>query len=83
MQIFMQRDAPAFLLVQLVAHDFGELLELALGLGVVRFDHDVLEVPEAPAEVLEPLALLEVASDLCADLSTHTCGCQRRDECEE
>lgn len=51
---------------------FGELLELPLGLGVVGVDDEVLEVPEAPAEVLKPLALLEVAGDLRADLALMT-----------
>jgi hypothetical protein len=61
-------DAPALLLVELVAHDFGELLELALALRVVGVDHEVLEVPEPPREILEPLALFEEAGDLSADL---------------
>ena len=59
---------PSFLLVELVTHALRELAELALRLGIVGVDHEVLEVPEAPAEVLEALALLEEAGDLCADL---------------
>lgn len=54
-------NVPALLLVELVAHGLGELLELALGLGIVALDHDVLEVPEPPGEVLKALALFEVA----------------------
>ena len=61
-------NAPALLLVKLVAHTLGQLAELALRLGVVGVDHQVLQVPEAPAEVLEPLTLLEEASNLGADL---------------
>ena len=60
--------APALLAVELVAHVLAQLLEVALRLGVVGVHHQVLEMPEAPAEVLEPLALLEEAGDLCADL---------------
>lgn len=46
-----------------------ELFELAAGLGVVvsvRVDHEVVQMPEPPAEVLEALALLEVGCNLCA-----------------
>ena len=64
----MYKDAPALLFVQLVAHAFRQLSEFAFGLCVVGVDHEVLEVPETPAEVLEPLALLEEASDFGADL---------------
>ena len=64
----MKIDPPAFLLVELVTHALRELAELALRLGIVGVDHEVLEVPEAPAEVLEALALLEEAGDLCANL---------------
>lgn len=56
-------DAPALLLVELVAHGLRELLELALGLGIVALNHDVLEVPKPPREVLKALALLKVARD--------------------
>lgn len=56
-------DTPALLLVELVAHGLGEFLELAFGLGIVTLDHDVLEVPKPPGEVLKTLALLEVARD--------------------
>ena len=38
-------DAPALLLVELVAHAFRQLLEVALGLCIVAVDHEVLEVP--------------------------------------
>ena len=41
-------NAPALLLVKLVAHALGELLEVALGLCIVAVDHEVLEVPQAP-----------------------------------
>ena len=69
------KGLPSLLLVQLVAHDLGELLELALGLGVVGLNHKILEVPEPPAQVLEALTLLEVAGDLCADLGwARECG---------
>ena len=61
-------DSPTLLLVKLVSHVLRELAELAFGLGVVGVDHEILEVPEAPAEVLEPLALLEKAGDFGADL---------------
>jgi len=59
---------PALLLVELIAHIFGEFLELPLGLGIVGVDHEVLEVPETPREVLETLALLEVGRYLGAYL---------------
>ena len=62
---------PSLPLVQLVTHAFRKLLELALRLRIVGVDHEILKVPEAPAQVLEPLALLEEASDLCADLQAH------------
>lgn len=68
----MERRSPALLLVELVAHVFRELLELALGLGIVGVDDEVLEMPEAPAEVLKPLTLLEVAGDFGADLAPMT-----------
>ena len=61
-------DAPALLLVELVAHAFGQLLEVALGLGVVAVDHEILEMPQPPAQVLESLALLQEAGDLGANL---------------
>ena len=38
-------NAPALLFVELVAHALGQLLEVALGLGVVGVDHEVLEMP--------------------------------------
>ena len=38
-------NAPALLLVELVAHALGELLEIALGLCIVGVDHEVLEMP--------------------------------------
>ena len=41
----MKDYIPALLLVQLVAHALGELLEVAFRLRIVRIDHDVLEVP--------------------------------------
>jgi hypothetical protein len=47
----------------------GQTLELAtrLGIGVgIRVDHEVVQVPETPAEVLEALALLEVCGNLGA-----------------
>ena len=59
---------PALLLVELVAHVLGELAELALRFGIVSVDHKVLQMPEAPAQVLEALPLLEEAGDLGADL---------------
>ena len=63
-----EAHVPSFLLVELVTHALRELAEFALRLCIVGVDHEVLEVPEAPAEVLEALALLEKAGDLCADL---------------
>ena len=39
------RDAPSFLLVQLVAHALAELLELALRFCIVGVDHEVLQMP--------------------------------------
>lgn len=60
--------------VELVAHVTGEFLELAFRLRVVAFDHDVVEVPEPPTEVLETLALLEMSGDLCADLPSFCQG---------
>ena len=66
-------DPPAFLLVEFVAHDLGELFELALGLCIVALDHDVLKMPESPGEVLEVLALVQMASDLRAG----PCQCVR------
>jgi hypothetical protein len=54
--------------VELVAHVTREFLEFALGLGVIAFDHNVVEVPEPPAEVLEPLTLLEVSGHFGANL---------------
>ena len=59
---------PSFLLVELVTHAFRELAELALRFGIVGVDHEVLQVPEVPAQVLETLSLLEEAGDLGADL---------------
>lgn len=64
----MGLDGPALFLVESVAHVLGELFELALRLGVVRVDDEILQMPETPAQVLEALALLEVAGDLGADL---------------
>ena len=61
-------DEPALFFVEFVAHDLGELFELPLRLGIVRVDNEVLQMPEAPAQVLETLALLEVAGHLGADL---------------
>ena len=59
---------PSFLFVEFVTHVLGEPLELSLRAGVVGINHKVLEVPKSPTKVLEPLALLEEASDLGADL---------------
>ena len=72
-------DPPAFLLVEFVAHDLGELFELALGRCIVALDHDVLKMPEPPGEVLEALALFQVTSDLGADLCqcVHTASISR------
>ena len=72
----VDENAPALLLVKLVAHTLGQLAELALRLSVVGVDHQVLQVPEAPAEVLESLALLEETGDLGADLATCKYGTQ-------
>ena len=78
----MKDYIPALLFVQLVTHALGELLEVALRLRIVGVDHEILKVPEAPAQVLEPLALLEEASDLCVDLQAHmstALDCARQD----
>lgn len=61
-------DVPALLLVELIAHALRQLLEVALGLGVVGVNHEVLEVPQSPTQVLESLALFQEAGDLCTDL---------------
>jgi len=61
-------NLPVLVLVELVAHVLSEFFELALALRIVSLDEGKLEEPEAPTEVLEALALLEVLSDLCADL---------------
>jgi hypothetical protein len=60
-------NSPVLVLIELVAHVFSELFELTLALGIVGLDEGKLEEPEAPAEVFEALALLEVLGDLCAD----------------
>lgn len=65
--VAVKRHLPALLLVELVAHVFRELPELTLELGIVSINDEALEVPEVPAEVLKPLIVLEVASDLGAD----------------
>lgn len=62
--------SPSLLLVQFVAHALGQFLELTFRLCVVGVDHEVLEMPESPAQVLEPLALFKVAGDLGANLTT-------------
>ena len=54
--------------VEFVTHDLGEFLELELRLCVVALNHDVLKMPESQGEVLEMLALLQIISDLRADL---------------
>ena len=64
----MGMDGPALFLVEFVAHDLGEFFELTLRLCIVRVDDEVLEMPEPPTQVLETLALLEVAGHLGADL---------------
>jgi hypothetical protein len=65
---FELSDIPALLLVELVAHALGEFLEFALGFSVVGVDYEALKMPQSPAQVFKPLALLEVARYLCADL---------------
>lgn len=65
------RDTHLPLLVELVTHFFREILELAPGLHSVGVGK-VLEVAQAPAEVLKPLNLLEVASDLSVYLAEMT-----------
>jgi len=59
---------PSFLFVEFVPHMLGEFLELSLGAGIVGINHKVLEVPQPPAEILEPLSLLKEAGDLGTDL---------------
>ena len=61
-------DRPALFLVEFVAHDLGELLELTLRLCIVRVDDEILEMPEAPTQVFETLSLLEVAGHFGAYL---------------
>ena len=61
-------DSPSFLLVQLVSHVLRQLAELAFRLCVVGVDHEVLEVPQPPAQVLESLALFQEACDLGTNL---------------
>ena len=61
-------DPPAFLLVEFVAHDLGELFELALGLCIVALDHDVLKMPEPPGEVVEVLVLLATYEQACCNV---------------
>ena len=39
------KNIPALLLVELVAHVFRELFKLTLGPGIVGVNHEVLEVP--------------------------------------
>ena len=41
----VKKHVPALLLVQLITHALGKLLEVAFRLCIVRVDHDVLEVP--------------------------------------
>ena len=60
--------------IKFVAHGTGEFLELALGLCVVIFDHDVVKMPEPPTEVLKTLALLKMGGDLCANLPSLSQG---------
>lgn len=62
----MDGDELSLLSVELVTHIPREFFELPLGLCIVGFDHDVVEVPEPPAEVFKTLTLFEVGSDLCA-----------------
>ena len=64
----MKQHLPSFFLVQLVPHAFRKLAELAFRLGIVGVDYKVLEVPQAPAQILESLALLEETGNLGADL---------------
>jgi hypothetical protein len=39
------KDAPGFLLVQLVPHAFGKFHEFTFGFNIVGVDHEVLKVP--------------------------------------
>ena len=64
----LEKDIPALLFVQLIAHVLGELLELTFGLCIVGIDHKILKVPKTPGEILEALALLEVGRYLGAYL---------------
>jgi hypothetical protein len=64
----LARTGLPILLVKFVTHAFGELFVLALGLCVFGVDHEILEMPKPPAQILELLTLLEGASDLGADL---------------
>lgn len=62
-------DGPALFFVEFVAHVLGELFELTFRLGIIRVDDEVLQMPEAPTQVLETLALFEVAGHFRADLN--------------
>lgn len=73
----VRRNRPALFLVEFVAHDLGELFELTLRLCIVGVDDEGLEMPEAPAQVFETLALLEVAGYFGADLVEMTGGHMR------
>ena len=57
-------------LIEFIAHG---LKSFSNSIRVVALDHDVLKMPESPAEVLEVLALLQMASDLRAG----PCQCVR------
>jgi hypothetical protein len=61
-------DPPSFLFVQLIPHDLGKLTELSFRLGIVAVYNDILQVPKAPAQILQPLALFKEASNLRAYL---------------
>jgi hypothetical protein len=60
--------SPTLVLVELVAHAFAKLFELAFLFGIVGLNEGDLQEPEAPREVFEALALLEVRGDLSAYL---------------
>jgi hypothetical protein len=63
-----QEYIPTLLFIKLVTHVLGEFLELAFRLCIVGVDHEILQVPETPREILETLALLEVGRYLSAYL---------------
>ena len=61
-------NAPPLLFIKLVSHAFRELFELALRLGAVCIDHEVLKMPESPTQILKALTLFKISCDLGTNL---------------